>query len=99
MPSQSVGFGVLYCLTRQEDAAKDGQQVVARERCSFVLGQASLHMQQRMGPSAILQTLKASCCLPLVLVLPAMSIVPADKWRLLLFAAFPPQGFLMPEVA
>lgn len=49
-----------------------GQQAVARERCSFILGQASLHTQQSMGPFVILQTVKVSCCLPLVLVVPAM---------------------------
>jgi len=57
-----------------------GQQAVARERCSFVLGQASLHRQQSIGTSVILQSMKAFCYLPLVLVALAMSLVPADKW-------------------
>lgn len=66
---------------------------------SLVLGQASLYEQQSMGPTMILQTAKASCCLPVAVVVPAVSTVPVGQWRLLLSAAFPSQGLLMPKVA
>lgn len=66
---------------------------------SLALGQANLYKQKSIGPSMVLQTGKASCCLPTALVVPAGSTVPVDKWRLLLSAAFPSQLFLMPKIA
>lgn len=53
---------------------------MAGERCSFALWQASLHTEESMGPSVVLQAAKASCHLPVVPVVPAMSIDPADEW-------------------
>lgn len=89
---KTLSLWVPHWLMRQDGAAKDGQQ-------SLALAQASLYKQQSLWPSMVLQAGKASCCLPVAVVVPAGSTVPVDKWKLLLSVAFPFQCFLMPKVA